>query len=143
MSAVVAFRHLVSTCAAQAIASDRSTSIRISAHLRTFPHTCAQCERIKAANTLIKTRPRNPQGRNGRRHIRPHGLFGSCDLSQSKRARLQTCLSTGRSRWGESLTAEKMMQCVWIKPELSARIEFLEGTEAGRLRHSRFVRLDD
>jgi hypothetical protein len=37
----------------------------------------------------------------------------------------------GRSRWGENLTAEEMS------------IEFLERTEAGRLRHSRFVRLND
>ena len=50
---------------------------------------------------------------------------------------------TGRSRWGESLTAEKMKKCVWVKPKLSARIEFLERTEGGRLRHSRFVRLND
>jgi ATP-dependent DNA ligase len=50
---------------------------------------------------------------------------------------------TGRSRWGENLTAEKMKQCVWVEPKLTARIEFLEHTEAGRLRHSRFVRLND
>lgn len=50
---------------------------------------------------------------------------------------------TGRSRWGENLTAEKMKQCVWVKPELTARIEFLERTEGGRLRHSRFVRLNN
>jgi bifunctional non-homologous end joining protein LigD len=49
----------------------------------------------------------------------------------------------GRSRWGENLTAEKMRQCVWVEPKLAARIEFLEHTEAGRLRHSRFVRLND
>jgi len=49
----------------------------------------------------------------------------------------------GRSRWGESLTAEKMKQCVWVTPKRSARIEFLERTEDGRLRHSRFVRLKE
>jgi ATP-dependent DNA ligase len=49
---------------------------------------------------------------------------------------------TGRSRWGESLTAEKMKQCVWVRPKLTAQIEFLEHTEAGRLRHSRSVRLN-
>jgi ATP-dependent DNA ligase len=49
---------------------------------------------------------------------------------------------TGRSRWGESLTAEKMKQCVWVEPKLSARIEFLERTEGDRLRHSRFVGLN-
>src|ERR1700730_2402713 len=48
----------------------------------------------------------------------------------------------GRSRWGESLTAEKMKQCVWVEPKLTARIEFLERTEGDRLRHSRFVRLN-
>jgi DNA ligase D-like protein (predicted ligase) len=49
----------------------------------------------------------------------------------------------GRSRWGENLTAEKMKQCVWVEPKLTARIEFLERTDAGRLRHSSFVRLND
>ena len=49
----------------------------------------------------------------------------------------------GRSRWSESLTAEKMKQCVWVEPKLTARIEFLERTEGDRLRHSRFVRLND
>ena|SRR3981081_724808 len=48
-----------------------------------------------------------------------------------------------RSRWGETLTAEKMKQCIWIKPKLTARIEFLERTEGQKLRHSRFVRLND
>jgi DNA ligase D-like protein (predicted ligase) len=50
---------------------------------------------------------------------------------------------TGRLRWGDSLTAEKMKECVWVKPKLRARIEFLERTEGDRLRHSRFVRLND
>src|SRR5712672_2977610 len=48
----------------------------------------------------------------------------------------------GRPRWGESLTAEKLKKCVWVKPKLTARIEFLERTEGGRLRHSRFVRIN-
>jgi len=38
---------------------------------------------------------------------------------------------TGRSRWGESLTAEKMKQCVWVEPKFTARIEFLERTGEG------------
>ena len=45
------------------------------------------------------------------------------------------------SRWGEGLTAEKMKQCVWLRPELVARIEFLDWTESDRLRHSRFAGL--
>ena len=47
----------------------------------------------------------------------------------------------GKSRWGESLNAEKMKKCVWVKSKLSARVEYLERTDAGRLRHAKFVRL--
>ena len=45
------------------------------------------------------------------------------------------------SRWGENLTAEKMKECVWLRPEAVAQIEFLEWTAADRLRHSKFVGL--
>ena len=31
-----------------------------------------------------------------------------------------------------------MKECVWLRPEAVARIEFLEWTEANRLRHSKF-----
>jgi DNA ligase D-like protein (predicted ligase) len=50
---------------------------------------------------------------------------------------------THKSRWGDELTAEKMKKCVWLRPEAVAQIEFLEWTEADRLRHSKFVRLRD
>ncbi len=48
---------------------------------------------------------------------------------------------THKSRWGDELTAEKMKECVWLRPEAVAQIEFLEWTEADRLRHSKFVGL--
>jgi len=47
------------------------------------------------------------------------------------------------SRWGDNLTAEKMKQCVWLRPEAVAQIEFLEWTAGDRLRHSQFVGLRD
>jgi DNA ligase D-like protein (predicted ligase) len=50
---------------------------------------------------------------------------------------------TGRARWGDLLDAEKMKKCVWVRPKLVAVIEFLEWTEADRLRHSKFVALRD
>jgi ATP-dependent DNA ligase len=50
---------------------------------------------------------------------------------------------THKSRWADEVTAEKMKECVWLRPEAVARIEFLEWTEANRLRHSKFVRLRD
>jgi len=48
---------------------------------------------------------------------------------------------THKSRWGDELSAEKMKECVWLRPEAVAQIEFLEWTEADRLRHSKFVGL--
>jgi DNA ligase D-like protein (predicted ligase) len=48
---------------------------------------------------------------------------------------------THKSRWGDELTAEKMKECVWLRPEAAAQIEFLEWTEADRLRHSKFAGL--
>jgi DNA ligase D-like protein (predicted ligase) len=46
-------------------------------------------------------------------------------------------------RWGEGLTAEKMKECVWVKPRIVAEIEFLEWTGADHLRHTKFVGLRD
>jgi ATP-dependent DNA ligase len=47
------------------------------------------------------------------------------------------------SRWGESLTAEKMEQCHWVKPKLVCQVAFLEWTDAGHLRHCTFVAMRD
>ena len=46
-------------------------------------------------------------------------------------------------RWGQGLTAEKMKECVWVRPELVAQIQFLEWTGADHLRHTKFVGLRD
>ena len=48
---------------------------------------------------------------------------------------------THKSRWGDELTAEKMKECIWLRPEAVAQIEFLEWTAGDRLRHSKFVGL--
>ena len=48
---------------------------------------------------------------------------------------------THKSRWGDELTVEKMKECVWLRPEAVAQIEFLEWTAGDRLRHSKFVGL--
>src|SRR5690349_3361573 len=44
---------------------------------------------------------------------------------------------TKRSRFGEELNAEKMKKAIWLRPEVVAQMEFLEWTEADRLRHSK------
>jgi len=46
-------------------------------------------------------------------------------------------------RWGQGLTAEKMKECVWLRPEAVARIDFLEWTGADHLRHTKFIALRD
>ena len=46
-------------------------------------------------------------------------------------------------RWGQGLTAEKMKECIWVKPQVVAEIEFLEWTSADHLRHTKFVGLRD
>jgi bifunctional non-homologous end joining protein LigD len=46
-----------------------------------------------------------------------------------------------RTQW--ALTEEEMENCVWLKPELVAQIEFTEWTPDGHLRHSKFVGLRD
>ena len=48
---------------------------------------------------------------------------------------------THPARFGRELDAEAMKKAVWLRPEVVAQIEFLEWTEADRLRHSKFVSL--
>jgi bifunctional non-homologous end joining protein LigD len=46
-----------------------------------------------------------------------------------------------RGRWGTGLTAEDMKKCVWVRPEIVARIEYLEWTDGDHLRHAKFAGL--
>ena len=46
-------------------------------------------------------------------------------------------------RWGAGLTAAKMAECRWLKPQLIGQFEFVEWPEDAHLRHSRFVALRD
>lgn len=48
---------------------------------------------------------------------------------------------THSGRWGQGLTAEKMKNCVWLRPVLVGQFEFVEWTPDGHLRHSKFVAL--
>jgi bifunctional non-homologous end joining protein LigD len=45
------------------------------------------------------------------------------------------------NRSGHGLTADKMKECVWVKPERRCELEFVERTNSGRLRHALFRRL--
>jgi bifunctional non-homologous end joining protein LigD len=46
-------------------------------------------------------------------------------------------------RWGYGLTAPKMAECRWLKPQVMAEFEFVEWTPDEHLRHARFIRLRD
>lgn len=48
---------------------------------------------------------------------------------------MKLCRITARDQ------AAAMKECVWLRPEAVAQIEFLEWTTADRLRHSKFVGL--
>ena len=44
-------------------------------------------------------------------------------------------------RFGAGITAQDMKRYVWVKPKTIARVEFVEWTKAGRLRHPKFQTL--
>jgi bifunctional non-homologous end joining protein LigD len=46
-------------------------------------------------------------------------------------------------RWAAGLTAGKMAECRWLKPELVGLFEFVEWTSDNHLRHSQFIALRD
>ena len=41
------------------------------------------------------------------------------------------------------MTAKDMEKYIWVRPELVAKIEFLEWTESDHLRHAKFAGLRD
>jgi DNA ligase D-like protein (predicted ligase) len=44
-------------------------------------------------------------------------------------------------RWGSGLTAAKMKECKWLKPQTAGQFEFVEWTSDLYLRHPRFIAL--
>jgi bifunctional non-homologous end joining protein LigD len=48
-----------------------------------------------------------------------------------------------KGRWGQGLTADKMAECVWLRPQLVGQIEYADWTDVNHLRHSKFIALRD
>jgi len=46
-----------------------------------------------------------------------------------------------KRRWGTGLTVDDMKKCVWVRPVIVVRVEYLEWTEGDHLRHSKFAGL--
>ena len=44
-------------------------------------------------------------------------------------------------RWGAGLTAAKMKDCVWLRPQLVGEFQYTEWTGDGHLRQSSFIGL--
>jgi ATP-dependent DNA ligase len=51
--------------------------------------------------------------------------------------------STGKSHWGEGITAEDMKTLRWVKPRVAIQVTFTEWTAGGNLRHAAFVSILD
>ena len=47
--------------------------------------------------------------------------------------------STGKSHWGEGITAEDMMTLRWVRPRVVIEVAFTEWTAGGNLRHASFA----
>ena len=69
-----------------------------------------------------------------------HKLFPALEISECPFANLPEERS---GHWGLGLTAEKMNECRWLKPELVGKFEYVEWTPDNHLRHSRFVALKE
>jgi bifunctional non-homologous end joining protein LigD len=70
-------------------------------------------------------------------------LFPTLKALQTAQCPFNNLPEKRASRWGESLTAEKMDQCRWVKPKLVCQVAFVEWTDAGHLRHCTFVAMRD
>ena len=63
--------------------------------------------------------------------------------AKSSLAATAPCHSVTKDAGARGLTAEKMVECRWLKLRLNAQIEYLEWTDGNRLRHSKYVALRD
>jgi ATP-dependent DNA ligase len=70
-------------------------------------------------------------------------LLLDCKSVRSGWRRLVNLPQKEPGRWGSGLTAEKMKQCVWLRPETVVRIDFAQWTSGDHLRHPKFAALRD
>lgn len=77
--------------------------------------------------------------RNGFVPASRHQIFARLKPLLTPKCPFANLPETYKGRWGEGLTAADMEKCVWVRPEIVARIEFLEWTDSDHLRHSKFA----
>ena len=71
-----------------------------------------------------------------RRHV--HAEF---EPLESEKCPFVNLPESSAGRWGQGLTAAKMKNCIWLRPEVVAQFRFLEWTPNDHLRHASFVGL--
>jgi DNA ligase D-like protein (predicted ligase) len=81
--------------------------------------------------------------KNGFVHRVRDEIFSTLKALQVAKCPFKNLPEKKSSRWGESLTEEKMDQCRWIKPKLVCKVAFVEWTDSGHLRHCTFVGMRD
>lgn len=81
--------------------------------------------------------------RNGFTPATRHELFKKMKPLQMAECPFANLPEPRGGRWGAGLTAAKMKECRWLKPEMVGQFEFVEWTGDGHLRHTRFVTLRD
>jgi ATP-dependent DNA ligase len=70
-------------------------------------------------------------------------LFKKIKPLEIKRCPFANLPEKKAGRWGAGLTAAKMAECSWLKPELVGQFEFVEWTSENHLRHTKFIGLRD
>src|SRR5262249_43958801 len=68
-------------------------------------------------------------------------LFRRLKLLETSECPFVNLPEKSAGRWGQGLTAAKMKECHWVRPEMVGQFEFIEWTPERHLRHSRFVAL--
>jgi bifunctional non-homologous end joining protein LigD len=71
-------------------------------------------------------------------HIKKQ-IYGRLKKLETKKCPFVNLPEGKGSRWGESLPKEEMEKCIWLKPGLIVRVQFVEWTSGGHLRHPKFV----
>ena len=70
-------------------------------------------------------------------------LTPTLTVLQTVRCPLKNLPERTASRWGESITTEKMDECRRVNPKLVCQVVFIEWTDAAHLRHCTFIGMRD
>src|SRR5207248_2816145 len=74
-------------------------------------------------------------------HVRADVMRRIADRQVKKCPFVNLPNSTGKSHWGEGITAEDMQSLRWVKPTVVVEVGFVEWPADGLLRHSTFIGL--